>query len=207
MQKSKLSKVMSILVPTFIVLVSLVLIVISIFGAQSYADKYAENEKTISSLESDLNNLKHNYKEASPDEIRTQLYSAASDGNTVADIQNTYKEAYSMTLADESADKQNEIYKSLAEYFTDKKGQNAWLKTSHDYTWQFKTTYSVTDSVIPCLFLCYENPDDVTTLMAYTTATYNAESGKFYDVSVSTTAYGNKVLASDVTPGVTGATE
>lgn len=207
MNKSKLSKVMSILVPTFIVLVSLVLIVVSIFGAQSYADNYAKNEKMISSLESDLNNLKHDYKEASPDEIRTQLYSAVSDGNAVADIQNTYKEAYGMTLADESADKQNEIYKSLETYFTDKDGQNAWLKARHDYTWQFKTTYSVTDSVIPCLFLCYENPDDVTTLMAYTTATYNAESGKFYDVDVNITSYGNKVLASDVTPGITGATE
>lgn len=207
MKKSKLSKVMSILVPTFIVLVSLVLIGVSIFSSQSYADKYAENEKTISSLESDLNNLKHNYKEASPDEIRTQLYSAASDGNAVADIQNSYKEAYGITVADDSANKQNEIYKSLGEYFTDENGQNAWLKTNHDYTWQFKTTYSVTDSIIPCLFLCYENPDDVTTLMAYTTATYNAESGKFYDVSVNITAYGNKVLSSDVTPGVTGATE
>ena len=207
MERSRFSKVMSILVPTLVIMASLALIVVSVLSAQSYANDCAKNEKTISSLEATLNDLKHNYKEASPDEIRTQLYSAASDGNAVAEIQNSYKDAYSVMLPDESAAKQHEIYKSLESYFTDKDGQNAWLKTSHDYTWQFKTTYSVTDSVIPCLFLCYEKPDDVTTLMAYTTATYNAESGKFYDVDVNITAYGNKMLAAAVTPGATGATE
>lgn len=126
----------------------------------------------------------------------------------VADLQNQYR-GWSTTTSDADAKRVADLHAQLSELVPDKaavrwyaplakgaSGQTSALPADQ-YKWESVVTYGVTDtSALPVAWLC-KGADG--TLLAWTTATYDATSGTFSGVRTGVTSAGARLLVSDDT--------
>ena len=126
----------------------------------------------------------------------------------VADLQNQYR-GWSTTTSDADAKRVADLHAQLSELVPDKaavrwyaplakgvSGQTSALPADQ-YKWESVVTYGVTDtSTLPIAWLC-KGADG--TLLAWTTATYDATSGTFSAVRTGVTSVGARLLVSDDT--------
>jgi len=126
----------------------------------------------------------------------------------VADLQNQYR-GWSTTTSDADAKRVADLHAQLSELVPDKaavrwyaplakgaSGQTSALPADQ-YKWESVVTYGVTDtSALPIAWLC-KGADG--TLLAWTTATYDATSGTFSGVRTGVTSAGARLLVSDDT--------
>ena len=126
----------------------------------------------------------------------------------VADLQNQYR-GWSTTTSDADAKRVADLHAQLSELVPDKaavrwyaplakgaSGQTSALPADQ-YEWESVVTYGVTDtSALPIAWLC-KGADG--TLLAWTTATYDATSGTFSGVRTGVTSAGARLLVSDDT--------
>ena len=126
----------------------------------------------------------------------------------VADLQNRYR-GWSTTTSDADAKRVADLHAQLSELVPDKaavrwyaplakgaSGQTSALPADQ-YEWESVVTYGVTDtSALSIAWLC-KGTDG--TLLAWTTATYDATSGTFSGVRTGVTSAGARLLVSDDT--------
>lgn len=182
------------ILPIIIVVVSLVPMIVYFAKGSSYDKMYLENEQKIDELTAELEGLQRSATadEASPDSMKTDLNSAASLGIKVADLQNAYRKI--MNNADDKQKEDGLINNAnaLRECFKDGlDAQAVWCPSKKQYVWSFKTTYSIAESQIPCLFLCYADETDPSTLLMYVKATYDADVNKFVSFKKKQTSVGD----------------
>lgn len=126
----------------------------------------------------------------------------------VADLQNEYR-GWSTSTSDADAQRVADLHTRLAEFVPDgaavrwyaplakdASGQTSALPADQ-YEWESVVTYGVTDtSALPIAWLCKSSDG---TLLAWTTATYDAASGTFSGVHTGVTSAGARLLVSDDT--------
>ena len=126
----------------------------------------------------------------------------------VADLQNEYR-GWSTSTSDADAQRVADLHARLAELVPDgaavrwyaplakdASGQTSALPADQ-YQWESVVTYGVTDtSALPIAWLCKGSDG---TLLAWTTATYDAASGTFSGVHTGVTSAGARLLVSDDT--------
>lgn len=194
-------KLLTHVIPFVIIVCCLIPLIIYFVNSSSFEEKYAANQNTIESLKAELASLDRNATsdEAVYTSVEDQLYSASSIGTIVAQLQNKYRK-----FSSDSASYVEDVTANadaIRPYF--KEGMDAqavWFSTNQEYVWKFTTTYSINQSQIPCLFLCYKEEDDPNTLLAYVKATYDGNENKFITFEKNITAKGEKYLSNDVTP-------
>lgn len=186
------------ILPIIIVIAGLIPIIVYFANSSSFDTSYHDNEQKIAELEKQLEDLSD---VATNDEVISQtmesgLNSASSLGTKVASLQNDYRKFIKDT-SDEERDKGlKETADALRECFTEGlDAQAIWFATDKEYTWQFKTTYSVAASNIDCLFLCYAKTDDPLTLLMCVKAKYDANKNKFVSFEKQVTSVGNEYLS------------
>ena len=185
-------------------IIALIVFAVPVFSSGEYDEKYAENQSKIEELEAEISELenKATADEVTPAVITNNLNSASDKGVAVAKLQNNYlnimtdidlesnAEAYAKAITD-NAD-------ALREYFSDGlDAQVPWFGSYQKYTWVFTTTYSTTDGNIPCLFLCYKDVKDSSTMLAYVKATYSSSLGKFTSFEKANTSVGDNYLSKE----------
>ena len=156
------------------------------FGGADFESRYADNQATITQLEEQIKDLEN---ADSPDaaKMNQDLHSAADTGLKVAE----YQTKYQTIDATVTPDAVTENAEALSEYFTDdaQNGRSPWFTPSKGdakVDWEFKSTYSFNGTKVPVIWLCTIDGSDE--LVAYATATFDAETGKFSDVETNTTA-------------------
>ena len=155
------------------------------------------NEKTISQLKAELKTpetskpVKTTAPTAATEAVTTtenaepMLNAAAEAGNEVAAIQTGYEEWKKDPTAN-----QRESYTDKLTKFFDGSDSYVWYDVPFDlvrYHWVFNTTYAFNKDRIPVMWTCY---DDNNIPLAYTTATYDANDGKFHVVEMVRTSEG-----------------
>ncbi|MDO4595516.1 MAG: hypothetical protein Q4B30_00855 [Coriobacteriaceae bacterium] len=150
-------------------------------GASGFESQTAANEKAISTLQDDIKLLEGRKAESAADKNK-DLYSASDAGRKVAELQMKYQDLD--PVANPEGVKDNA--KTLAGYFGDKDqlGRTPWFtitKGDAKVDWQFKSTYSAFESVVPVIWVCYPQ-GDAESLLGYVTASFHANDGKFHDV-------------------------
>lgn len=166
------------------------------FGASSFEAQFDENAKQITQLEEQVKDLEN---QASPDAafINKGLHSAADAGRKVAEYQTKYQNIDAAVTPDDVTANAE----ALSPYFADdaQSGRQPWFtpsKSDAKVVWTFESTYSFQNDSIPVIWLCTINGSDE--LVAYATATYDAESGKFSNVAYQTTANAAKYIDATV---------
>lgn len=156
-------------------------------GESSFESQVTANEKVIGSLQDDIKRLEGRKAESAADKNK-DLHSASDAGRKVAELQANYQ-----TLdATANPDGVKENAASLSAYFGDDAqfGRTPWFtitKGDSKADWRFKSTYSAFESVVPVIWVCYPEGNDAD-LLAYVTAEFHADDGKFYDVERHMTA-------------------
>lgn len=166
------------------------------FGASSFEAQFDENAKQITQLEEQVKDLEN---QASPDaaSINKGLHSAADAGRKVAEYQTKYQNIDAAVTPDDVTANAE----ALSPYFADdaQSGRQPWFTPSKGdakVVWTFESTYSFQNDSIPVIWLCTIDGSDE--LVAYATATYDAESGKFSNVAYQTTANAAKYIDATV---------
>lgn len=166
------------------------------FGASSFEAQLGENAKQITQLEEQVKDLEN---QASPDaaSINKGLHSAADAGRKVAEYQTKYQNIDAAVTPDDVTANAE----ALSPYFADdaQSGRQPWFTPSKGDAkgvWTFESTYSFQNDSIPVIWLCTIDGSDE--LVAYATATYDAESGKFSNVAYQTTANAAKYIDATV---------
>lgn len=166
------------------------------FGASSFEAQFDENAKQITQLEEQVKDLEN---QTSPDaaSINKGLHSAADAGRKVAEYQTKYRNIDAAVTPDDVTANAE----ALSPYFADdaQSGRQPWFTPSKGdakVVWAFESTYSFQNDSIPVIWLCTIDGSDE--LVAYTTATYDAESGKFSNVAYQTTANAAKYIDATV---------
>ena len=135
----------------------------------------------------------------------------------VADLQNEYRgwePSTAAAQAQQDAQKSKRLYDSLAQ-LVPTKAAGQWFSplvkdgsggtkplSADQYKWESVVTYDVTDtSALPIAWLCKGSDG---TLLAWTTATYDAGSGTFSKLHTGVTSAGARLLISDDTAHANG---
>ena len=189
------------LVAVLLLVAAVVVFVVPMFTSGDYDEAYADNKAKIEELKAELDSLenKSTADEVTPQSVQTNLNSASDIGYKTASLQNNYRKIQTSLSAKADAEKRGaamtENANALREYFSDGlNAQSIWFNSEQTYTWIFTTTYSIADSKIPCLFLCYEKPEDAGSLLAYVRATYDSAQNKFVSFTKANTSLGDAYL-------------
>lgn len=159
------------------------------------AETYKSQKASIDELQKQVDELNSD-KSASEKDLGKYAHSAMNAGNAVAKAQSNYAslnpDTQSSALATNAA--------SMDAYFSDKSFETPWYgpvsSSTGSYTWTFLSTYSFADDSASVVWLCTPSAgSDV--VLAYATATYDADSNTFKDVSVVQTAYGKSQINQD----------
>lgn len=160
----------------------------TVLGASSFDAQYADNQKSITQLQEQIKDLE-NQTSADASSINKGLYSASEAGRAVAELQTKYQSIDATVTPDDiTANAQ-----ALSKYFNDKSqnGRQPWFTVSKGdakAVWEFESTYSFQNEMIPVIWLCHI--DGSNELVAYATANYDAKSNTFSDVTYKTTRLG-----------------
>lgn len=183
--------------------VAIALVVSPMLSVDEYKTSCAEAESELAELQDELA-LLESVSADDAETINANLYSAATIGRTVAELQSNYQTLNSALMLD--ADAISENAEALSEYFDSSvsNGATPWFVATEDgYTasWEFETTYSFATSSIDVIWLCYI--EETGELAAYATATYDAETNTFSDLTYANTSIGATYIAatSDSTSG------
>lgn len=183
-----------------------IIFAVPMFASGDYDTAYADNNAKIEELQAELDALqnKSTADEVTPESVQVNLNSASDIGVEVASLQNNYYEIQTDSSipvdAEEQAAQITANADKLRKYFSDGlDAQAIWFNSAQKYTWVFTTTYSIMDAQIPCLFLCYADPEDSGSLLAYVKATYDSAQNKFVSFSESNTSLGDAYLSRQYT--------
>lgn len=189
------------LVAVLLLVAAVVVFVVPMFTSGDYDKAYADNKAKIEELQAELDSLqnKATADEVTPQSVQANLNSASDIGYKTASLQNNYRKIQTSLSANADIEKRGaamtENANALRKYFFDGlNAQSIWFNSEQTYTWVFTTTYSIADSKIPCLFLCYEKPEDAGSLLAYVRATYDSAQNKFVSFTKANTSLGDAYL-------------
>lgn len=204
-KKKEIDKIQ--LITCIVIVISVLAIVYFVISYQSrsqnYTNEYNENKKVLAQLQ-------NTYESGSQEETDTEesasnkLNSAVTLGNEVAKLQNSYYDIYADNYINVS-EVDEEAYGSalklnsekLAKCFDkeDVSGCAIWyLNENTDATWSFRTTFSFLGKEVPTLWTCYNTSGE---MLAFVTATYNAENDNFTDVNCNITSVGHSYDGND----------
>lgn len=135
-------------------------------------------------------------KSKSEKDLGKYTHSAMNAGNAVAKAQSNYSSLNPDTQSNAFATNAA----SMDAYLSDKSFEKPWYgpvsSSTGSYTWTFLSTYSFAESSASVVWLCTPSAgSDV--VLAYATATYDADSNAFKDISVVQTAYGKSQINQD----------
>lgn len=149
-------------------------------GTESFQRQFAANEAQIGQLQLELDTMKAQQSQ-SVEDARTDLSTAATAGNAVAELQNKYAH-----LSDADANSLTDNALALDSHFgsQDKDARTPWY-SGKDYAWTFETTYSFRGDSVPVIWSCHNTAGE---LVAYTMATYSKDTKLFTNVSTYFTA-------------------
>lgn len=170
--------------PAAVVVLGLIVFMVSMVSA---GQKATEADARIAEIDVEMSDLSYELSRAESVEVPTEtvvrdaLYSASSAGQEVARLQNEYPNLPAMTNREEREANAN----ALGGYF-DEKSSNArteWYgiryADAEGLAWEFQSNYGFDSDTIPVLWLLKDANGE---LYAYTTADYNALTGKFENV-------------------------
>ena len=189
------------LVAVLLLVIAVIVFVVPMFTSGDYDEAYADNKAKIEELKAELDSLenKSTADEVTPQSVQANLNSASDIGTKVASLQNNYRKIQTSLSTNADSEKRGaaitENANALRKYFSDGlDAQSIWFNSTQTYTWVFTTTFSIADSKIPCLFLCYEKPEDTGSLLAYVRATYDSAQNKFVSFTKANTSLGDAYL-------------
>lgn len=188
---------------------------IAAFGMQA---KPVDRSAEINDLNAQISSAQHT-EQAVPDaNVAKKAVSALQEkSQKVADLQNEYRGWQPSTAAaqaQQDAQKSKALYEALAQ-LVPSKAAGRWFSPlvkdgsgganpmpADQYKWESVVTYDVTDtSALPIAWLCKGSDG---TLLAWTTATYDAGSGTFSKLHTGVTSAGARLLISDDTAHANG---
>lgn len=161
-----------------------------------YAIKYSVNEKAIKDLNEEILLKKSNDKsiEQKVNLVEADLYSAKKIGDLIAEYQNIYLRGD--ISFDEKLDLITKNKSAFKDFFDSNSKSKAatWYMPSENTvkaSWTFKTTYDFDDPIIPVLWICKSDKNE---LLAYATAEYNAVANIVKDVDYHISLIGSKYI-------------
>lgn len=170
------------------ILGGMILVVTTAAGQKSFDDEYNINTKMIEQLRIDIEEA--NQEDVFEKEDAIDVLSSAKDaGDAVAKLQNDYVTIPTST----DSSKIKEHANKLGEYFDESSqtGRQPWYK--HDGAiWTFQSSYDFSGTTTNVLWLCKTNEGD---LLAYATATYDADINMFKNIAYKNTSMGNARIA------------
>ena len=175
---------------------------IAAFGMQA---KPVDRTAEINDLNAQISSAQHT-EQAVPDaNVAKKAISALQEkSQKVADLQNEYRGWQPSTAAaqaQQDAQKSKALYEALAQ-LVPSKAAGRWFSPLVKDGWESVVTYDVTDtSALPIAWLCKGSDG---TLLAWTTATYDAGSGTFSQLHTGVTSAGARLLISDDTAHANG---
>ena len=169
--------------------VSLCLLNLALYGVGKYYDKETSQLKgQYSTLKADLK--KKSAETPVSEQTLTQKTSSAREaGESVAKLQSDYRIA--------TGDSVSQISEQMVSYSSSEMPDSElnawrgfWFKNNKglEYHWEFKSTYDFTAKDLGVVWLCYDKDGKV---LAYATAHYSEDTGKFNDFEMSWTANGH----------------
>lgn len=180
--------------------------------------KPVDRTAEINDLNAQISSAQHT-EQAVPDaNVAKKAVSALQEkSQKVADLQNEYRGWQPSTAAaqaQQDAQKSKRLYDSLAQ-LVPSKAAGRWFAPlvkdgsgganplpADQYKWESVVTYDVTDtSALPIAWLCKGSDG---TLLAWTTAVYDAGSGSFSNLHTGVTSAGARLLISDDTAHANG---
>lgn len=162
-------------------------------SSEDYAKLYAENQVKISDLQREVDALNSEDGSGEVEAISLNLKSAADRGKNVAYLQNNYHNL-DITVSEEDYVANAEALDS----FFDDSSKNArvpWYTSLESFSWSFRSNYDFSGDTIDVVWLC--EGGESSSLLAYTTATYDAKTNTFGNVKRHVTLAGAKLVPTD----------
>lgn len=206
-KQKRLQKTRSVRLSTMVgVVLALVGISVGLFGARAYpADRTAEIQELTAQVEQ-----ARSAQSGVPNttSARTAVSALQENSRKIADLQNQYR-GWLTSTSDADAQKVADLHTRLSalvpstaavRWFSplvkDSSGKTTAMPADR-YQWEDMVTYDVTDtSALPVSWLCKSSDG---TLLAWTMATYDANTGTFSQVRTGVTSAGARLLVSDDT--------
>lgn len=176
--------------------------------------KPVDRSAEINELNAQISSAQH-IQQAVPDAntAKKAVSALQEKSQKVADLQNEYR-GWKTSTAAADEQKAKRLHESLAE-LVPTKAAGRWFAPlvkdgsgganplpADQYKWESVVTYDVTDtSALPIAWLCKGNDG---TLLAWTTAVYDAGSGTFSQLHTGVTSAGARLLISDDTAHANG---
>lgn len=188
----KMCKTATIAVIVFGIIVCIAIVFMRFNKINALQQTINKNATTIETLQSQLDGISESTTET-VETIQQKLYSAATAGAKVADLQNNYR--FIDISTETGIEDMQKNASEMDEYLEDTANRVPWYGQSDEETaWRFESTYSFSGDEVPVVWTCKSLSGE---LFAYATAVYHVDSGKFGDLEYHTTVIGSSHLLVD----------